>query len=123
MHFAEIQTLEANEAREFDVILKGSFNHSAFSPPKLELFTLYTGAPVQCDSGGCSLQLVRTPNSTLPPLINALEAYTVIEFPQLETNLSDGTSRKLSFITILHKFYFSHMLLIKFSNVYVSCCY
>ncbi|KAL0740887.1 hypothetical protein Bca4012_082400 [Brassica carinata] len=34
MHFAEIQTLEANETREFDVILKGNFNHSGLSPTK-----------------------------------------------------------------------------------------
>ncbi|KAG2308516.1 hypothetical protein Bca52824_028264 [Brassica carinata] len=74
MHFAEIQTLEANETREFDVILKGNFNHSV---------------PMQCDSGGCRLELVRTPKSTLPPLINALEAYTIIEFPKLETSPSD----------------------------------
>ncbi|KAG5401668.1 hypothetical protein IGI04_016275 [Brassica rapa subsp. trilocularis] len=44
---------------------------------------------MQCDSGGCRLELVRTPKSTLPPLINALEAYTVIEFPKLETSPSD----------------------------------
>ncbi|WZY89966.1 hypothetical protein YC2023_046701 [Brassica napus] len=91
MHFAEIQTLEANEIREFDVILKGNFNHSGFSPTKLKVFTLFTEVPMQCDSGGCRLELVRTPKSTLPPLINALEAYTVIEFPKLETSPSDGT--------------------------------
>lgn len=91
LHFAEIQTLAANETRGFDVILKGNLNHSGFSPPKFELHTLYTGAPVQCDSGGCNLQLVRTPNSTLPPLINAFEAYTVVEFPQVQTSLTDGT--------------------------------
>ncbi|KAF8084053.1 hypothetical protein N665_0736s0013 [Sinapis alba] len=89
MHFAEIQTLQANETREFDVVLSGNFNLSAFKIPKLKLHTLYTGAPVQCDSEGCDLQLVRTPNSTLPPLINALEAYTSIEFPQVETSPSD----------------------------------
>lgn len=91
MHFAEIQALGANETREFNVILKGNFNHSGYSPSKLELSTLYTTEPVQCDSGGCNLQLVKTPNSTLPPLINAFEAYTVIEFPQVETSISDGT--------------------------------
>ncbi|KAL1211215.1 putative leucine-rich repeat receptor-like protein kinase [Cardamine amara subsp. amara] len=89
MHFAEIEALKANETREFNVILKGNFNHSGFSPPKLELHTLYTGVPVQCDSEGCNLQLVKTSNSTLPPLINAFEAYTVIEFPQVETSQSD----------------------------------
>lgn len=91
MHFAEVQTLEANDTREFDVILKGNFNVSGFSPTKLKVFTLFTEEPMKCDSEGCRLELVRTPKSTLPPLINALEAYTVIEFPQLETSLSDGT--------------------------------
>jgi Leucine-rich repeat (LRR) protein len=89
MHFAEIQTLEANETRQFDVILRGNFNHSGFSPTKLKVFTLYTEEPMKCGSEGCYLQLVKTPNSTLPPLINAIEAYSVIEFSQLETSLSD----------------------------------
>ncbi|XP_024003685.1 probable leucine-rich repeat receptor-like protein kinase At2g28990 isoform X2 [Eutrema salsugineum] len=89
MHFAEIQALEANETREFDVILKGNFNHSGFRPTKLKVFTLFTEEPMQCDSRGCHLELVRTPKSTLPPLINALEAYAVIEFPQVETSISD----------------------------------
>ncbi|CAF1830250.1 hypothetical protein Bca4012_030133 [Brassica carinata] len=94
MHFAEIEALEANQTREFNIILKGNFNHSGFSPPKLELRTLYTAAPVQCDSEGCNLQLVKTPNSTLPPLINAIEVYTVIEFPQVETSQNDVAAIK-----------------------------
>ncbi|EOA26303.1 hypothetical protein CARUB_v10024714mg [Capsella rubella] len=94
LHFAEIQTLAANETREFDIVFKGNFNYSGFSPRKFELFTAFTSAPVQCDSDGCNLQLIRTPKSTLPPLINALEAYTIIEFPQLGTNLSDVSAIK-----------------------------
>ncbi|CAE6018980.1 unnamed protein product [Arabidopsis arenosa] len=94
LHFAEIQTLEANETREFDIIFGENFNHSGFRPLKLQLSTVYTDAPVQCDSGGCSLQLVRTSKSTLPPLINAIEAYTVMEFSQLETSLSDVSAIK-----------------------------
>ncbi|XP_024003752.1 probable leucine-rich repeat receptor-like protein kinase At2g28990 isoform X2 [Eutrema salsugineum] len=88
MHFAEIQALEANETREFDVILK-NFNYSSFSPTKLKVSTLFTEVPMQCYSGICSINLVKTPKSTLPPLINAFEAYTVKEFSQLETSLSD----------------------------------
>ncbi|CAH8282255.1 unnamed protein product [Eruca vesicaria subsp. sativa] len=94
MHFAEIEILQANETREFNVILKGNFNHSVVKLPKLEIHTVYTDEPVHCGSDGCNLQLVKTPNSTLPPLINALEAYTVIEFPQLETSPSDVTAIK-----------------------------
>ncbi|CDY51448.1 BnaA05g36650D [Brassica napus] len=51
MHFAEIQSLQANETREF--------------------------------------KLLRTSKSTLPPLINAIEIYMVIDFPLLETNQDD----------------------------------
>uniref|UniRef100_A0A0D3ECU1 Protein kinase domain-containing protein n=1 Tax=Brassica oleracea var. oleracea TaxID=109376 RepID=A0A0D3ECU1_BRAOL len=40
----------------------------------------------------CSLQLIRTNRSTLPPLINAHEVYTVIHFPQSETNENDVVS-------------------------------
>ncbi|KAF2604039.1 hypothetical protein F2Q70_00025537 [Brassica cretica] len=94
MHFSEIQALEANEMREFDVILNGNITHSGFSPPRLKLRTLYTDTPVICDSGGCNLQLVKTSKSTLPPLINAIEAYNIIEFSQLETNLSDVAAIK-----------------------------
>ncbi|EOA28870.1 hypothetical protein CARUB_v10025114mg [Capsella rubella] len=94
MHFAEIQTLGANETREFDIFFKGNFNYSGFSPTKLKVYTIYTDIPTQCDSGGCSLQLIRTPNSTLPPLINTLEAYTVIEFSLLETPPSDVAAIK-----------------------------
>jgi len=123
LHFAEIQTLAANETREFDIVFKGNFNYSAFSPPKLELLTFFTSGPVQCDSDGCNLQLVRTPNSTLPPLINALEAYTIIEFPQLETSLSDGTSHKHFHLLPHYKSWFSIYAIDFFvSNFYDSNC-
>nr|VDD55808.1 unnamed protein product [Brassica oleracea] len=38
---------------------------------------------------GCLLQLVKTLNSSLPPLLNAMEIFTVIDFPQMETNDDD----------------------------------
>ncbi|KAL0647079.1 hypothetical protein Bca4012_045370 [Brassica carinata] len=55
-HFAEIQDLQANETREFNVLWNG---------------------------------LIRTNRSTLPPLLNALEVYTVVQFPTSETDESD----------------------------------
>ncbi|WZZ90237.1 hypothetical protein YC2023_118816 [Brassica napus] len=42
-----------------------------------------------CKGGECSFQLTRTNRSTLPPLVNALEVFTVIHFPQPETNETD----------------------------------
>lgn len=94
LHFVEIQTLKANETREFDIYFNKNSNYSAFSPLKLEQRTI-TLPPVQCPGGECTLRLVRTKKSTLPPLINAMEAFSIIEFPFAGTNPSDGISPKL----------------------------
>ncbi|CAH2060199.1 unnamed protein product [Thlaspi arvense] len=40
----------------------------------------------------CTVELVMTQSSTLPPMINAMEAYRIIEFPDEETNPEDGES-------------------------------
>ncbi|XP_019101016.1 PREDICTED: probable leucine-rich repeat receptor-like protein kinase At2g28990 isoform X2 [Camelina sativa] len=93
LHFAEIQALRANETREFDIYFNENSNYSAFSPPKLEQRTI-TFSTVQCPEGFCSLRLVRTKKSTLPPLINAIEAFSIIEFPFAETNPSDVSAIK-----------------------------
>ncbi|KAL9301045.1 putative transferase, protein kinase RLK-Pelle-LRR-I-1 family [Arabidopsis thaliana] len=88
LHFAELQALQANETREFDIYINENSSYSAFSPPKFELRTL-TFSPIQCPGGQCILRLVRTNKSTLPPLINAIEAFSIIQFPFAETNPSD----------------------------------
>ncbi|KAG7534849.1 Protein kinase domain [Arabidopsis thaliana x Arabidopsis arenosa] len=56
---------------------------------KLGLHTISSRSPQTCDEGKCSFQLIRTNRSTLPPLLNALEVYRVIQFPQSETDESD----------------------------------
>ncbi|KAF8046075.1 hypothetical protein N665_4042s0004 [Sinapis alba] len=47
--------------------------------------------PTQCTDGKCVLQLTKTSTSTsnLPPVLNAIEVYTVMDFPQMETNEDD----------------------------------
>ncbi|CAN8321492.1 unnamed protein product [Cochlearia groenlandica] len=86
LHFAEIKTLQANETREFNVTMNGIVTLGTYSPKFLTMQTVFSRAPKQCDGGKCLLKLVKTSRSTLPPLINAIEAYTVIDFSQLETN-------------------------------------
>ncbi|KAL9814879.1 putative transferase, protein kinase RLK-Pelle-LRR-I-1 family [Arabidopsis thaliana] len=63
-------------------------------PTKLEVNTIYSQSPRICDEGKCNFQLIRTNRSTLPPLLNAFEVYTVIQFPQSETNESDVNAIK-----------------------------
>ncbi|XP_010535197.1 PREDICTED: receptor-like protein kinase At3g21340 isoform X2 [Tarenaya hassleriana] len=89
LYFADIQTLLANDTREFNVTWNGDTVYGPYSPPKLALDYIYSTSPFTCDKGSCTLNLVRTPRSTLPPLLNSMEAYVVVEFPQLETNKDD----------------------------------
>lgn len=89
-HFAEIQDLQANQTREFNSFWNGELYHGPLTPPKLSVTTLFSKSPRTCDGGKCSVQLIRTNISTLPPLLNAYEVYTVIKFPQSETEETDG---------------------------------
>ncbi|KAJ0245950.1 Protein kinase domain-containing protein [Hirschfeldia incana] len=86
-HFAEIQDLQTNETREFNMVWNGELmSTDPVIPKELEISTIYSVTPRTCAQGECSFQLKRTNRSTLPPLINGFEVYTVIQFPQSETN-------------------------------------
>ncbi|KAJ4896668.1 Leucine-rich repeat protein kinase family protein [Raphanus sativus] len=96
LHFAEIQTLLANETREFKVLLNGNEFSEPFSPEKLRIHTMITQpeSTLRCDGGACLMQLVKTAKSTLPPLLNAMEIFTVVELPQSETNQDEVVAIK-----------------------------
>ncbi|CAE6019000.1 unnamed protein product [Arabidopsis arenosa] len=92
LHFAEIQTLKGNDTREFDIIWKGNDGNitiSAYRPSKLQLETLYNTSPMKCKFMQCTVELVMTKSSTLPPMISAMEAYQIIDFSDAETNPED----------------------------------
>ncbi|KAL0735187.1 hypothetical protein Bca4012_011397 [Brassica carinata] len=67
----------------------GEHYYGPLVPPKFHGFTVFSRSGESCKGGECSLQLTRTNRSTLPPLLNALEVYTVIQFPQSETDEID----------------------------------
>ncbi|KAJ0250385.1 Leucine-rich repeat-containing protein [Hirschfeldia incana] len=96
LHFAEIQNLLANETREFNVLLNGNEFSEPFSPKKLRIETMMTqpASTLRCERGACRLQLVKTAKSTLPPLLNAMEIFTVVELPQSETNQDEVVAIK-----------------------------
>ncbi|CAL9234745.1 unnamed protein product [Arabidopsis halleri] len=93
-HFAEIQDLKGNDTREFDIELDEKSIHKAYSPKVLLSETIYNTSPQKCRFGACAIYLVRTQRSTLPPLINAMEAFNVLEFLYVETNPNDVTALK-----------------------------
>lgn len=90
LHHAELQTLQANDTRETNMVVNGEIRFGPYNPKPLKTQTIYALSPDQCDRRPCLLQLVKTPESTLPPILNAIEASAVIDFPQMETNGDDG---------------------------------
>lgn len=90
-HFAEIQVLKENDTREFDILLDGTVIRKSYTPKVLQSETIYNILPQKC-IGSCDLDLVQTQRSTLPPLVNAIETFDVLEFPYAETNQNDGMS-------------------------------
>ncbi|KAF8094127.1 hypothetical protein N665_0369s0011 [Sinapis alba] len=96
LHFSEVQSLQMNESREFDIFWNGQQFDKTMSPEYLKTTTVKSTTPVTCKGGVCNLELIRTKNSTLPPLLNAIELYAVVKFHQLETNENDvGAIRKI----------------------------
>lgn len=91
MHFAEIQNLKDGEIREFNITYNGGQNwYSYLRPRKLEISTLFNPRAISSPDGNFSFSLTRTGNSTLPPLINGLEIYKVLDIIQLETDQDEG---------------------------------
>ena len=90
-HFSEVQVLQANQSREFSILWNGMVIYPDFIPDYLGAATVYNPSPSLCEVGKCLLELERTQKSTLPPLLNAIEVFTVMNFPQSETNDDDGT--------------------------------
>ncbi|XP_076881857.1 putative leucine-rich repeat receptor-like protein kinase At2g19210 [Bidens hawaiensis] len=84
IHFADIQILKRNQLREFTIYLNGNhwigpfspFNHSTITTASTEPETV---APTYI------LTINKTKNSTLPPIINAIELYTLKQLPQKQT--------------------------------------
>lgn len=90
-YFSELQDLGANDTREFNMVLNGAFPYGPIIPEPLHTTTVLDKFPNQCTDGECVLQLTKTSRSTLPPVLSAIEVYTVMDIPQLGTNESDGT--------------------------------
>ncbi|CAA0384668.1 unnamed protein product [Arabidopsis thaliana] len=94
LHFSEIQVLKANETREFEIFWNKKLVYNAYSPVYLQTKTIRNPSPVTCERGECILEMIKTERSTLPPLLNAVEVFTVVEFPQPETDASDVVAIK-----------------------------
>ena len=90
MHFTEIQELTTNQTRQFNIMRNGELWISNFSPRYLAVDSLYTSSSSAVSGKEIKYSLVRTGNSTLPPIISALEIYRVIDLQKPQTLQGDG---------------------------------
>lgn len=91
LHFAEVQTLKANDIREFNITYNdGSLWYPFLRPEKLKISSFANPRAMSSPDGKFNFTFTMTGNSTLPPLLNALEIYTVVDLLQLETDKDEG---------------------------------
>ncbi|XVF26892.1 hypothetical protein REPUB_Repub14bG0059300 [Reevesia pubescens] len=88
MYFSEVEKLQANQFRQFNISINGQHWSGPHSPVYLEATTVYKTSPL---TGELEYEFLiyKARNSSLPPIINAAEVYKVNELPQLETNQDD----------------------------------
>ncbi|XP_037455414.1 probable LRR receptor-like serine/threonine-protein kinase At1g05700 [Triticum dicoccoides] len=86
-HFAEING--SNPNRRFDIYNEGDLLHRGFSPSLLQANSLHDSGRFLYN-GNALYTLNKTRSSILPPLINALEVYSLIRMENFTTDSEDG---------------------------------
>ncbi|ONI14981.1 hypothetical protein PRUPE_3G019400 [Prunus persica] len=87
MHFAEVEKLQANQSRLQYITRNGQVIYESFAPDYLYTNTIFS--PAALSGGQYNFSIRKAENSTLPPILNAIEIYTLKEFLELETNQED----------------------------------
>ncbi|GMN37082.1 hypothetical protein TIFTF001_006526 [Ficus carica] len=91
MHFVELEKLGNKQSREFNIYINGKLWYGPFAPAYLNESTIYSTSGITPDSEGKVMVLLnKTENSTLPPLMNAMEVYVLKELLDQETNQTDA---------------------------------
>jgi hypothetical protein len=89
LHFNEVEELAANETRAFNVTVNGEFFYGPMTPRYRSADTMFSTTPLT-RAARYQVSLFKTGNSTLPPILNAIEIYKVKDFSQSETQQDDG---------------------------------
>lgn len=109
LHFAEIEELQPDELRAFDIYINEERWFEYAVPKYLRSKTIYSINPINETS--IDVRLQKAENSTLPPLLNAFEVYVVLELPEAETYEQDGTPfLYLNFLCHCQSFLFANHL-------------
>ncbi|PON34728.1 Mitogen-activated protein kinase kinase kinase [Parasponia andersonii] len=88
LHFAELQQLKPNESRAFNINVNGKLLYGPVIPKYLTSNTVYSTAPIT-GKLNYTFTINKLENSTLPPILNAAEIYSLLDFSQSETYKDD----------------------------------
>ncbi|XP_057424768.1 probable LRR receptor-like serine/threonine-protein kinase At4g29180 [Lotus japonicus] len=88
LYFAEVDDLHKNQPRKFNISWNGSPLVESFVPQYLHATTLSNSKPLVASKHRISIH--KTEDSTLPPILNAVEIYVVRQRDELPTFEQDG---------------------------------
>ena len=89
LHFSELEKLQPNQTREFIVFLNGDlWLTQPVVPYYLSTTTAYSTTGTT--RAAFKLWLNKTETSTLPPILNAIEIYTLKQLLQAQTEQEGG---------------------------------
>ncbi|XP_038898673.1 LRR receptor-like serine/threonine-protein kinase IOS1 [Benincasa hispida] len=89
MHFAELEKLQSNQFRGFNITHNGDYWDGPIIPEYLSTTTAYDIFSSIKPASRHQFSLFPIQNSTLPPIINALEIYVQMEISDLESYNGD----------------------------------
>ncbi|KAL8217369.1 hypothetical protein R6Q57_020742 [Mikania cordata] len=84
LHFAELEALDRDQKRELNIYLKGNHYFGPLSPLYQKIITVNSTTP-EIVAPTYTFTINKTKNSTHPPIISALELYTLKQLPQKQT--------------------------------------
>ncbi|XP_059458245.1 LRR receptor-like serine/threonine-protein kinase IOS1 [Corylus avellana] len=88
MHFAEVVELNANQSRSFNCTLNGNHWFGPIAPNYNKTITMFSPSALKVEAK-YDFSIFKTEKSTLPPIINAIEIYTVKYLLQSDTYQGD----------------------------------
>ena len=89
MHFAELENLQPNQSRQFNIFLNGNLWKGSFVPRYLSTSTVQSSPDGEIGQQ-FQIWINQTETSTLPPILNAVEFYKLRQFLQAQTDQEDG---------------------------------
>ncbi|GJN15001.1 hypothetical protein PR202_gb01885 [Eleusine coracana subsp. coracana] len=92
LYFAELQNLSGNAVRRFNITINGKLWYPGpYTPLYLHANPVYNERPLY-GSSQYNVTLTATSDSTLPPIINAVEVFSVISTANVATDPQDASA-------------------------------